>query len=68
MTKVYIYILLISIIIFFSYVNSLPNNTIEHFTPIHKFCRPYIRHSRIFGQKIYDNFTNKINKFYNNFT
>ena len=64
MTKVYIYIMLISIILFFSYVNSLNNDVVEHFTPIHRFCRPYIRHTRRFGTKIYDNFTSKFSNFY----
>ena len=56
MTNVYIYILLISIILFFSYINALhnDNNVVEKFTPINRFYRPYVRKTRRFGTKMYD--------------
>jgi hypothetical protein len=68
MTKVYIYIMLISIILFFSYINALhnDNDVVEQFTSINRFYRPYVRKTRRFGTKMYDKlqanlafFTNK---------
>ena len=57
-TNVYIYyIVLILIIVFFSYVNSLNNNTIENFAPLNKFYRPYARNMRDFFTKKYKGFT-----------
>lgn len=56
-----IYILLICIILFFSYYNSF--NT-ENFTPhIRRFYRPYLRNTRIYR----DNFYNKMREHFHRF-
>ena len=62
MTSVYIYIMLVSIIVFFSYINSLHSNTIEQFISFKEIYRPYVRRTRVFGEKIYDNVKSKLGK------
>ena len=60
----YIYLLLILIILFFSYYNSLHASVIEEgFTPhIRSFYRPYVRHARIFKDKLYGNMEEKVKR------
>ena len=58
-----IYILLICIILFFSYYNSFYKEK-EHFTPhIRRFYRPYLRNTRIYR----DNFYNKMKEQFHRF-
>jgi hypothetical protein len=58
-----IYILLICIILFFSYYNSF-NTDKENFTPhIRRFYRPYLRNTRIYT----DNFYNKMREHFHRF-
>jgi hypothetical protein len=52
-----IYLLLIFIILFFSYYNSLNyEKEKENFTPhIRRFYRPHLRNARIFTENFYNN-------------
>jgi len=59
-----IYILLICIILFFSYYNSFNREEKENFTPhIRRFYRPYLRNTRIYR----DNFYNKMREHFHRF-
>lgn len=62
-----IYILLICIILFFSYYNSFnreDDKEKENFTPyIRRFYRPYLRNTRIYS----DNFYNKMKEHFHRF-
>ena len=64
MGYLYIYLLLICVILFFSYYNSLHAHVIEEgFTPhIRRFYRPYVRHARIFKDKVYDSMEEKVSR------
>ena len=64
MGYIYIYILLICIIIFFAYYNSLHSQIQENFTPhIKRFYRPYLRHARLFTEGFYSHLNGHMNRF-----
>jgi hypothetical protein len=65
--KYFIYIfLLIIIIVFFAYVNSLHN--IESFTPkIREFYRPILRNTRIMGEGFYNKTSTNISNLFRKF-
>jgi hypothetical protein len=55
MNYIPIYLLLIFIILFFSYYNSL-NYEKENFTPhIRRFYRPHLRNARLYTENFYNN-------------
>ena len=58
------YFLLLLIILFFSYYNSLHSSAVEEgFTPhIRRFYRPYVRQARIFKNKVYDSMEENVNR------
>ena len=65
MNHIYIYILLICIIFFFAYYNSIKESekTQENFTPhIKRFYRPYLRHARLFTEGFYNNLNGHMNR------
>lgn len=69
MTKGYIvHVMLIIIIIWFAYCNSLhPNTSTENFAPFNKFYRPHVRTVGQFTGRVYNDLTHKALKFYNRF-
>ena len=53
----YYYLFFITIILIFSYINSMQIGEKEEFTPsLKQMYRPYIRHGRVYGEKIYEQF------------
>jgi hypothetical protein len=67
--KYFIYIfLLIIIIVFFAYRNSLSLNNIEQFTPkIREFYRPILRNTRIIGEGFYNKSSSQISNLFRKF-
>lgn len=65
MKYLYIYLVLIFIILFFSIKNSLSVMEIEAFHPyIRQWYRPIIRNSRIYSNNLYNNIRNRMNRFW----
>ena len=65
MNYLYIYLLLISIILFFSYYNSIHATAAgeEGFTPhIRRFYRPYVRKARMYTEGFYSTIQNHMNR------
>lgn len=59
-----IYLFLISIILLFSYINSLPADTTESFTPrIKQFYRPHLRRMRAYITNFHEKMHTRISNF-----
>lgn len=64
MKYIFIYLLLICIILFFSYYNSIHH---EAFTPhIRRLYRPYVRHARKLTESFYNQSNQHINRILRN--
>jgi len=63
MKYLYIYILLIFVILFFAYYNSVQSISKENFTPhIRRLYRPYIRQARLFTESFHNHINGHINR------
>ena len=63
MKYIYIYIFLITVILLFSYYNSLSSR--EKFTPhIRRFYRPHLRNTRIYAVENYNNLKQYVTTFF----